>query len=77
MMSNVIELLPDNLGTVLTWAFIAFFIFDSVISAAAGLRMDKRSQGLEAKNSIEIYLDKHFDDERMHKIYANSKEVEK
>ena len=37
--------------------------------------MDRRAEGIEASNAIEQYLDNHFDDERMHKIYANSKDV--
>ena len=53
-----------------------FFIYDSVLSAAAATRMNRRDAGIPAKNSIEIYLDKHFDDDRMHSIYANSKKVE-
>ena len=76
-MSNLIEKIPYSLGTVLTWAFVAFFIFDCALSAAAAVRMDKRNAGVPATNFVESYLDVHFDDERMHKIYANSNEVKK
>ena len=41
------------------------------------LRMNEREKGKPASNSIEVYLDNHFTDERMHKIYANSRDVEK
>ncbi len=75
LMSALIEKIPENVGIVLTWAFIVFFIFDCTLSAAAGLRMDSRNKGVEPRNHVEEYLDTHFDDERMHKIYANSQQV--
>lgn len=74
-MSVLIEKIPTKIGTILTWAFIIFFIFDSFISATAALRMDARQEGVAPSNHFEIFLDNHFDDERMHKIYANSKDV--
>lgn len=76
-MSSLIEKIPLNAGTVMTWAFIAFFIFDSALSAAAATRMNRRDAGVPASNFVESFLDIHFDDERMHKIYANSSEVQK
>ncbi|MCM1364467.1 MAG: putative ABC transporter permease [Faecalibacterium sp.] len=72
LMSDLIEKMPSDIGTILTWSFIAFFIFDASISAAAGIRMDKRAQGIQPQNFVEEYLDNHFDDDRMHRIYANS-----
>lgn len=75
LMSNVIEKIPIKLGTILTWAFIVFFVFDCFLSATAALRMDSRSIGEPPKNSYEEFLDERFTDERMNKIYANSKEV--
>lgn len=75
--SNLIEKIPYSVGTVATWAFVAFFIFDCALSASAAVRMDRRNEGIPASNFVESYLDTHFDDERMHKIYANSSEVKK
>ncbi|MGN0468553.1 MAG: putative ABC transporter permease [Acutalibacteraceae bacterium] len=77
VMSAGVEKMPVKAGKILTYAFIAFFIFDCIMSAGAGLRMNERAEGLPASNSFEVYLDSHFGDERMHEIYANSKEVEK
>lgn len=77
VMAKGIEKLPVMPGTVLTWAFIVFFIFDAILSASAALRMDQRAAGQPAQNQFEEYLDANFDDDRMHKIYANSKDVEK
>lgn len=59
------------------WAFSIFFLFDAVMSAGAAVRMNRRDEGVPASSHIDVFFDEHFDDERMHKIYANSKKVEK
>ena len=74
---KLVGAIPMNLNNVLVWAFVAFFVFDAGLSAAAALRMNEREKGVQANNRIEVFLDNHFDDERMHKIYANSQEVKK
>ena len=38
--------------------------------------MSKRDEGKAAANAVEEFLDEHYDDDRMHKIYANSKKVD-
>lgn len=70
---RLVSLVPFKASAVIVWAFVAFFVFDSVLSAAA--RMNQRKQNVPASNKIEVFLDEHFNDERMHKIYANSKDV--
>ena len=46
-------------------------IFNCLISAFAVIRWAERVDGKNATNSFERFFDRHFDDERMHKIYAN------
>lgn len=77
LVDKAAAVMPARLDNVLVWAFVAFFVFDSVLSAGAALRMNEREKGKPAENQIEIFLDSHFSDERMHKIYANSRDVEK
>lgn len=72
---KLISKIPMKLSTVIVWAFIVFFIFDAILSATAAFRMNERKENLPPSNQYEAFLDEHFDDERMHKIYANSKEV--
>lgn len=74
-MSVLIEKMPVNIGMILTWAFVVFFVFDSFMSATAALRMDARNAGEPPSNHFEVFLDDRFDDERMHSIYANSKDI--
>lgn len=73
---KLLAFIPANLNSVLVWAFVIFFVFDAGISAAAAMRMNAREKGAEPSNRFEIFLDEHFDDERMHKIYANSRDVD-
>lgn len=73
---KLIDKMPVNLSHILIWAFVAFFVFDAALSATAALRMNERDIGKAPSNSVEVYLDKHFPDERMHSIYANSRDVE-
>ena len=72
---KLINIIPATLNHNLVGAFVIFFIFDAGLSAAAALRMNERKENKPPSNRIEVYLDEHFDDERMEKIYANSKEV--
>lgn len=68
--------IPVKLSNVLVWCFIIFFVLDAALSVAAAFRMDERQTGEIPSNRIEIFLDEHFDDERMKKIYANSQDVQ-
>lgn len=61
---------------VILCAFLVFFVFDAALSVSAAVRMDRRDRGIPAQNQLEVFLDTHYDDETMHKIYANSKSVQ-
>lgn len=54
----------------------AFLAFDIGMSLAANLRQTDRREGNEPSNRIEIFLDRHFPDERLKQIYDNAKPVE-
>lgn len=73
---KLIAFIPMKLNGILVWAFIAFFIFDAGLSAVAALRWNERKEGLEPSNRMEVFLDKHFPDDRMKSIYANSRDVD-
>ena len=76
-LNKIFEKVHIPFEKVLVGAFLAFFVFDVALSAGAAVRMDQRQKGVPASNSVEVFLDNHFDDETMHKIYANSKSVDK
>ena len=76
LLNKIFEKVHIPFEKVLVGAFLVFFVFDAALSAGAAVRMDQRQKGVPASNSVEVFLDEHFDDETMHKIYANSKSVE-
>ena len=74
-LSSWIEKLPVRTGTVLTWVMVVFMTVNMAISALALYRYDTRREQPEAQNGLERFLDTHFDDARMEKIYPNAKAV--
>lgn len=74
--SGAIERIPNKIGKPLTWALVVFMLFNTVMSAAAVARQTDRRAGIEASNSFEVYLDEHFDDEKLKEIYPNMQVVE-
>lgn len=76
LLSKFVEKIPKSFSKIFVICFVIFFVFDCMLSGAAAFRMDQRSAGVPATNIISQYLDNHFDDSRMHQIYANSKDVE-
>ena len=77
LMSKLVDKIPIKFSKIFVCLFIVFFVFDCALSASAAFRMDRRDAGVPASNAFSEYLDAHFDDERMHKIYANSQTVNK
>ncbi|HBA93620.1 MAG TPA: hypothetical protein DCZ02_03280 [Ruminococcaceae bacterium] len=75
LLSKFVSKIPKKFSQIFVICFAIFFIFDAALSGAAAFRMDERNAGVPADNVIAEYLDNNFDDERMHKIYANSKDV--
>ena len=69
ILSNLIEKIPVKIGRILTVILVVFVIFDAVISIIACLRQSERAMGEEASNRVEVFLDKHYPDERLNKIF--------
>lgn len=53
----------------------AFFIMNMFISSIACLRQEARINGQEPENRIDIFLDKHFPDSRLNKIFPNRRDA--
>lgn len=73
--SGVIEKLPVMFGKVLTWALIVFMGCNIVVSCMALIRYDERNRGVQAEKTWQVWIDDHYGDERMEKIYPNAKSV--
>ena len=71
-LSKLIEKIPVNSGNVLTIFLIIFMIFNVCISTMACLRQTERLLGFQASNEFEVFLDKHYPDERLNNIFENN-----
>lgn len=75
ILSNLIEKIPVKIGRILTVILVVFVIFDAVISIIACLRQSERAMGEEASNRVEVFLDKHYPDEKLNEIFENHVKV--
>lgn len=72
-LSKLIEKLPIRIGNILSVLLIIFLLVDCAISITACLRQTERSKGIDPSNKVEIFLDKHFPDEKLNAIFENAK----
>lgn len=74
--SNLIEKLPVIFGKLFTWALIVFMCCNITVSCMALLRYGQRQEGAPAESGWQVWIDGHFDDARMERIYPNAVMVE-
>ena len=67
--------IPNKIGKPLTWVLVVFMVFNTFMSTVAVGRWASRLQEMPAQNRLEQYMDDHYPNERMQKIYANMKFV--
>jgi len=67
----------ENKGIkIFTVFFMLFMVFDITISCMAADRQQKRREHLPPANTIEVFLDEHYPDELMNRVYNNKKEMD-
>ena len=80
----LIERIPVVSGKVITWVLLVFMVCNIGVSCMALVRYDERSresktlQSQETKDNLKSWqkwMDKHYDDAKMNKIYPNAKKV--
>ena len=71
-LSRWIEKIPKKAGTVISWLFLLFMTVTIVLSGMALGRYSDRYAGKPAANSVESFLDSHYPDERMERVYPNA-----
>lgn len=69
-MCALIGHIPNRVGRPLTWAVTLFMAFNILLSAAALARWDQRQLGAPPQNSVEVFLDRRFPDQRMYANYS-------
>ena len=75
-LSGMIEKIPKKVGPAVTWIMVVLMAVNMGISGLAFMRYSDRAHGKEADNGMELFLDEHFPDERMEKVYPKAKVVE-
>lgn len=75
-MAKWILKIPNKVGKPLTWVLLVFMVFNSVMTLFTSLRWTARREGIKPRNAFEAYLDEHYPDERMQKIFANAEFTE-
>ena len=76
LMCRAISRIPNQIGKPLTWVLLVFMVLNSAISGLAVARMSARREGAAPTTAIESFLDRHYPDERLEKIYPNMVYVE-
>lgn len=71
-LSNLIERLPMKAGKWLTWCLVLFMTCNIALSVLALARQSQRAAGQPAANGVELWLDEHYSDTVMDRIYPNS-----
>ncbi len=77
LFSGMIEKIPKKTGVPVCRFLILFMVFDILISAMAlGRYSERQTEGAAPETAVERFLDRHFPDERMERIYPNAILVE-
>lgn len=63
--------IPNRIGSALVWIFLAFMIFNAIVSGLAVYRWSERLDGKAASNAIERIMDERFPNSRLERIYPN------
>ena len=76
-LSDLIEKLPVRTGKILCNCLIVFMLFNMAVSSLALARYTERASSSDAApDTLDAFLDAHFPDERMERIYPNAKLVD-
>lgn len=71
LMAKWILKIPNKVGKPLTWVLVVFMVFNSIATGLTVLRWTERVNEEPPSNIIEEYIDEHYPNERMEKIFAN------
>lgn len=61
-LSRLIERIPPVTGKVVTWVMVVLMVCDMLISGMAMVRYVERSEGIEAQNKVEEFVDAQYPD---------------
>lgn len=76
LMSKWIEKVPKKIGKSLSYLFLIFMVCNITISTVALVRYGERAEGMTPQNSVEVWIDQQFPDERMEQVYPSAKRTD-
>ena len=74
----VAKLMANLKKHILPWMTVVLTVFMAVnmgLSALALARYDARTSGIAPANQLDVFLDEHFDNARMERVYPNAKKT--
>ena len=69
------ENIEKNSLKIVTAVLTVFMVWDITISCLAAGRQYSRKNNIEPQNRLDAYLDEHYPDEVIDRVYANKKDV--
>ena len=75
LLNKLRKILEENKLNAVTTVLAVFMIANVAVSWAAGERQRERKENVSANSRFDRFLDEHYPDEYMDKIFANKKEV--
>lgn len=74
--SKQIEKIPKKQGSIILVVVFIFMLYNGFITTASIYRWNQREQGLPPSNSFEMYLDTHYNDDRMKWLFPHMRDSE-
>lgn len=69
---KLIHKIPLKIGKVLFWIMFILILIDIILSCEAVSRRNARDKSVAPQNRFEQFMDKHYTDEFLDKVYANA-----
>lgn len=70
---RLIAYIPNRAGKPLTVAFTLLMACNIAVTAAALVRMDQRQRDIPAQGTAAVFLDQHYTDQRLERIFSSMK----
>ena len=75
LVARMMNALKRHIKPWMTVLLAVFMAVNMTLSGLALARYDSRTSGIPAQNSVDVFLDAHFDNARMEKVYPNAKKT--
>ena len=75
LVARMMNALKRHIKPWMTVLLAVFMAVNMTLSALALARYDSRTSGIPAQNRVDVFLDDHFDNARMERVYPNAKKT--